>query len=58
MYLKPEGRIFRGTEPVEGGKSLRKLKEAYARWKTKIKPLKVINLGLAPKGDRIQYLYR
>ena len=49
---------FPGYGAVEGGNSLRKLKEAYARRKTKIKPLKETNLGLAPKGDRIQNLYR
>ena len=63
---------------VEGGKPLKKLKEAYARLayeqqtatkyvccsqanprrKTKIKPLKETILGLAPKGNRIEYLYR
>ena len=47
-----------GYGAVEGGNALRKLKEAYARRKTKIKPLKETNLGLAPKGERIQYLYR
>ena len=32
--------------------------QANPRRKTKIKPLKETILGLAPKGDRIQYLYR
>ena len=31
-------------------------KEAYARWKLKIKRLKETSLSLAPKGDGIQYL--